>query len=114
MIAVLHAFMAQHPEVSALPIWWQVDARRGISAGITQRPGAGGIVGRLADLLGVDVTTLDSVGEDGSRRRLTTATATLGGLPFFAFGTTVEPTQSPANAGLQVQQMHPVQPCRES
>lgn len=86
MIAALHMWMAQHPEVSALPVYWLIDERDGISMGVSSRPNAEEIVARLAALLEVEVHTHDTVLKDGRRSRMVAANGSLGGHQVFVSG----------------------------
>ena len=100
-IAALHVFLAQNPELAALPAWWTVDASDGITVGF--RPGAcvDADVQSIADALEVETKQYDSVDKDGRWRRMTSARGLLGGCEVFVHGTKPLPLPLPPEDGAE-------------
>lgn len=96
MAAALHVFLAQHPELSALPVWWMVDHEDGISMGMRTRPDADEVVTAVASALGLEVDRHDSSGPKAGASRLVSAKGTLHGLPIFIAGRLPLPAEDTA------------------
>ena len=96
MAAALHVFLAQNPELSALPVSWTIDEREGITASVRRHPGADADVQAVAVALGLEATRYVSVGKDGRRDRMTSAAGLLGSHKVFVHGWTLLPAEDGA------------------
>lgn len=86
--AVLHVFLAQHPELALLPIDWAFREGDGITAHLpTYHPDTVRVADLMAEILGATVTGPEYE-RDGERKLPRYINAELNGIPFFFSGLT--------------------------